>query len=440
MAIEFYKEFGELGYLANYSNYGFYKNGIFYKTVEHYYQSEKFDDEDIKNKIINVETPKEASNIGRDRNNIRKDNFNSIKNKVMYEGILEKFRQNRNIAYKLIETRNREIAETTVDEYYWGIGKDKTGQNIIGKILMQVRSKIKKEILESIINNCKNEKEVYVIGHRNPDADSIFASYLLSIILKSFGINAIFAVLDKNYEYCSSDKNLIDDFLKEKPTIVRNVHDKKFVLVDHNNLGELSKETVIGAIDHHIISGEVYDTLQIEYASTCLLIYDLFRDVYNFSDDERLLIALSVLADTEYLCSKRYREADKELCETLNVTLDVNSIQKKYFKINDFSFGIEENLKTNYEEYGDTKRSMIYSFGKEYELYYQDYVEAIKDEENRLLIWCDFENKKTYVNYGSYAISYDHILTSTNLILKDLIQNICAPEDVAKLTKNYLKS
>ena len=28
MAIEFYREFGELGYLANYSNYGFYKNGI----------------------------------------------------------------------------------------------------------------------------------------------------------------------------------------------------------------------------------------------------------------------------------------------------------------------------------------------------------------------------------------------------------------------------
>ena len=50
--IEFYKEFGELGYLANYSNHGFTKDGVFYKTVEHYYQSEKFDDPEIKNKII----------------------------------------------------------------------------------------------------------------------------------------------------------------------------------------------------------------------------------------------------------------------------------------------------------------------------------------------------------------------------------------------------
>ena len=52
--------------------------------------------------------------------------------------------------------------------------------------------------------------------------------------------------------------------------------DKLFVLVDHNNLEGLSKDNVLGAIDHHIMSGEVYDTLEIEYASTCLLIYDLF--------------------------------------------------------------------------------------------------------------------------------------------------------------------
>ena len=75
MAIEFYKEFGELGYLASYSNHGFYKNDIYYKTVEHYYQSEKFDNLEIRNKIINSTTPKEASIIGRDRNNKRIDNF-----------------------------------------------------------------------------------------------------------------------------------------------------------------------------------------------------------------------------------------------------------------------------------------------------------------------------------------------------------------------------
>ena len=75
MRIEFYKEFGEYGYLANYSNHGFYVNDVFYKTVEHYYQSEKYSDNEIKQKIINAPTPKEASTIGRDRKNIRKKDF-----------------------------------------------------------------------------------------------------------------------------------------------------------------------------------------------------------------------------------------------------------------------------------------------------------------------------------------------------------------------------
>ena len=109
MAIEFYKEFGEFGYLANYSEYGFYKNGKYFKTAEHYYQSEKFDDLEIKNKIINASTAKEAAAIGRDRKNKRIDNFREIKLGVMYEGVLEKFRQNSDIRSKLIETRNVEI-------------------------------------------------------------------------------------------------------------------------------------------------------------------------------------------------------------------------------------------------------------------------------------------------------------------------------------------
>lgn len=419
MAIEFYKEFGELGYLANYSNHGFYKNGIYYKTVEHYYQSEKFDDIEIKNKIINANTPKEASNIGRDRTNIRKANFKKIKNKVMYEGILEKFRQNREIACKLIETRNEDIAEATVDEYYWGIGKDKTGQNNIGMILGEVRKKIKEEILSSIINSCINQT-IYVIGHRFPDADSMFASYLLSRILKSKGIESIFAILDTDYDYCETDKEVINDFLPEKPVVVKDIDNKKFVLVDHNNLEILKKDNVIGAIDHHIISGEVYNTLEIEYASTCLLIYDLFKNEYDFNDKEKLLIALSVLTDTDYLCSKRYSKDDEKLFQDLGVNLDVVSIQKKYFKINDFTIDIENNLSNNYKEYGQIKRSMVYSYGQEYELYYKDYIEAIKNDKNRLLIWCDFENKKTYVKYRDSEIIYNYILTSTNLILKDM--------------------
>lgn len=428
MAIEFYKEYGELGYLANYSNHGFTKNGIFYKTVEHYYQSEKFDNEEIKNKIINALTPKIASNIGRDRSNIRKNNFKDIKLDVMYDGILEKFRQNRDIAYKLIETRNSEIAEATIDEYYWGIGKDKTGKNNIGKILVKVREEIKREILENILNKAKNCKVVYIMGHQNPDADSIFSSCLLSNILNSLGIVAKPVILN-NYSYARSDELLIKDNLKDEIVILDKTmlsSDDKFIIVDHNNLGDLNREQILGSIDHHVISGDVFDTLEIEYASTGLLIYDLFKEVYKFSDIEKYLIYLTVLADTEYLCSTRYKEEDKKLLQSLNVDFEVDILKKKYFVTNDFSQGIKMSLESNYKEYNiegnKIKRYMIYSYKKEFDLYFDDYLEYVKNMNDKevLLIWCDYETMKTYYYYNNSLRELNFILTSTNLIYKKM--------------------
>ncbi len=422
--VEFYKEFGELGYLANYSNHGFTKNGVFYKTVEHYYQSEKFSDPEIKKRIIDADTPKEASNIGRDRSLKRIEDFKSIKNQVMYEGILEKFRQNRNIAYKLIETRNRDIAEATIDEYYWGIGKDKSGENVIGDILVRVRERIKKEILDNIINNCRG-KEVYVLGHNNPDADSIISSYLLSKILCWLGANAHFAVLRENYEYSKNDKRLIDTFIKEEPVIVDDCKDKLFVLVDHNNLGGLSKDNVLGAIDHHIITGEVYDTLEIEYASTALLIYDLFKDIYDFSLEDKGLIGLSVLADTDYLNSSRFTKEDKKLFDSLGINLDVEKLQREYFNTCDFNLSIEDNLLNNYKEYtlptGKVRRSLIYSYTDGYIDNFYKYVEYLKDSlDTWLLIWCDFESHTTYIWYMGEVYEMDTFVTSTNLVFKFL--------------------
>ncbi len=419
--IEFYKEFGELGYLANYSQHGFTKDGVYYKTVEHYYQAMKFPEGEIRDRIIAADTPKEASNIGRDRNNIRIENFKNVKNQVMFDGILEKFRQNRDIAYKLIETRNKEIVEATVDEYYWGIGKDKTGENNIGKIIVKVREQLKKEILKNIIDKAKKEEEVYIIGHKLPDADSIFSSYLLTKILNKLGVKANFAVLDE-INYSQSDIKLISEYLEEQPIIVTDVTNKKFILVDHNNLENLNSDNVIGAIDHHVITGEVYDTLEIEYASTGLLIYDLFKDVYKFSKKEKELIALSVLADTEYLCSSRFSEEDKKLYEELKLDFDVEKLQKKYFVTSDFTKDLDDLLKENYKEYHFdnklVKRSLLTSYQKEYDKYNKNIIDKL--EEDRLLIWAEYENKKTYVYYNNEEIVIDYVLTSTYLIMEML--------------------
>ena len=147
MSVDFYKEFGELGYLDNYSKHGFYEDGVFYKTVEHYYQAKKYDNPTIIKKILEADTPKEASIIGRDRSNIRIPNFKNIKDDVMFQGIYLKFMAHPDIRTKLIETGNKMIREMTINEFYWGVGYDLLGENHIGKILCDVREKINNGVI-----------------------------------------------------------------------------------------------------------------------------------------------------------------------------------------------------------------------------------------------------------------------------------------------------
>ena len=146
MAIYFYKQYGELGYLANYSNHGFELYGKYWPTVEHFYQAQKFENDELQEKIRLAETPKIASPIGRDRNNKLKDNWEEIKRDIMLEGVLAKFRSNPDICAKLIATGNEEIIENTDIDYYWGCGENKTGRNEFGKILVKAREILKKEM------------------------------------------------------------------------------------------------------------------------------------------------------------------------------------------------------------------------------------------------------------------------------------------------------
>ena len=64
----------------------------------------------------------------------------------MYEGTLEKFRQNPVIAKKLLETGKEEIREMTTKESFWGVGPNLDGENHMGIILMRVREELRKEM------------------------------------------------------------------------------------------------------------------------------------------------------------------------------------------------------------------------------------------------------------------------------------------------------
>ncbi len=416
MSIDFYKEFGEYGYLANYSNHGFYKDGVYYPTVEHFYQSQKFSDPEIINKIISCKTPKEASNIGRCRDLIRKDHFASQKLQVMEEGVYLKFKQNLDIRSKLFETRNQSIREMSVKESYWGVGPNLDGENHIGKILEHVRSRLKEDFFKDLIDQCR-DKKIYVIGHSNPDIDSYYSSFLLTRILKSFGIDCVCAVRDTSF----ADPKWIQDYPIADYEVVEDYNSKNFILVDHNSLDGILKENVLAAFDHHRITGEVSNLYEAEYSSCGLLLYDFFKNYYSFTEEDKTMIAFTVLSDTEFLTSSRFGEEDQLLYEELGIPLQLEELKKKYLKTNNFQLDICSNFFKDFKKYNYDKlvikRSMIRSYHDDFNKYFPIYQKEMDSYDIDLLIWCDYEDISTFISYSDESFQFPYFTTSTYLVL-----------------------
>lgn len=72
-----------------------------------------------------------------------RDDWDLIKDDVMYEVCLSKFLKNPILLQKLIDTGNEELVEgNTWGDRYWGVC-DGVGKNHLGKILMRLRDEFK---------------------------------------------------------------------------------------------------------------------------------------------------------------------------------------------------------------------------------------------------------------------------------------------------------
>ena len=79
--INFYSTRENYGLFSNFASYPIELDGMTWKTVEHYFQAQKFSDNAIKLKIQALNSPTEAAKVGRDEENpIRKLVFIKLKN------------------------------------------------------------------------------------------------------------------------------------------------------------------------------------------------------------------------------------------------------------------------------------------------------------------------------------------------------------------------
>jgi ribA/ribD-fused uncharacterized protein len=139
MTIYFYSTREKYGCFSNFSPHGFELDGVYWPTSEHYFQAQKFVGTPHADQIRQVKTPKDAAKMGRDRSRPLRPDWEQVKDDIMRKAVLRKFESHKDICEVLLSTGDKVIVENSPIDYYWGSGKDGSGKNRLGEILMEVR-------------------------------------------------------------------------------------------------------------------------------------------------------------------------------------------------------------------------------------------------------------------------------------------------------------
>ena len=138
---------GKYAFLSNFEQSPFTVVGVTFPTVEHWFQAFKtLDPQEFRN-IVAAETPGKAKRMGRHAT-LRPD-WEEVKVDVMREGLRKKFAIPE-FRVKLLATGDEELIEgNTWHDRTWGrCVCDKCGgqgQNLLGQLLMELRTEIRHE-------------------------------------------------------------------------------------------------------------------------------------------------------------------------------------------------------------------------------------------------------------------------------------------------------
>lgn len=130
------------GFLSNFHTSTVVLDGKKYPSIEHAYQASKTIDEAAREVVRNAKSPGEAKKLGRSLQ-LRPD-WDDVKIDLMRSFVRQKF-SSPFLAHELLKTGDAELVYgNTWNDRFWGVCRG-TGQNWLGRILMEVRDDIRRD-------------------------------------------------------------------------------------------------------------------------------------------------------------------------------------------------------------------------------------------------------------------------------------------------------
>lgn len=141
--------------LGSCSSHAFRLEGVEWPSVEHYFQAMKFQttDPEYMEKIRLAKHPKAARRLGRKHSRKLRKDWKQVKKIVMTRAVYTKCKAHPEVASALLETGDDRLVNNQQYDYFWGCGRDRRGENTYGKVLMDVRNKLREEALEAVSSN-----------------------------------------------------------------------------------------------------------------------------------------------------------------------------------------------------------------------------------------------------------------------------------------------
>ena len=147
------------GFLSNWYLSDFTCGGFEYSSAEQYMMHRKalyFGDAETAAKILQTTDVEKIKALGRATKGYDDTIWNGVRQVIVYNGLLEKFRQNAELREKLLSTGDAILAECAVHDTIWGIGLSMwdssrfdmskwRGRGLLGFSLMLVRDRLRAE-------------------------------------------------------------------------------------------------------------------------------------------------------------------------------------------------------------------------------------------------------------------------------------------------------
>jgi manganese-dependent inorganic pyrophosphatase len=183
---------------------------------------------------------------------------------------------------------------------------------------------------------------IYIVGHKNPDTDSICSAIAYAELKKKLGISAVAA---RQGEPNPETKFVLEKFGVEVPELLTDGASKKVILVDHSDIGQsldnLDQAEIVEIIDHHKI-GDVTTPnpiffLAMPVGCTATVVKTLY-DYFGIEIPKNIagIMLASILSDTVIFKSATTTDKDKKAAEDLAKIAgveDMETLGMEMFKV-----------------------------------------------------------------------------------------------------------